>query len=564
MHTKIRRSICLLGLLTVNPGAYGFEASADSPNSTHFLIAALTEAAQVSDTRSGSSATRLERRGVGAPEAPPHLQPKKQADAQASAGSPAIGIPAGSSLAVEHSALGKARARLLAEMNKSLKVELPPAEFLVQPNEGATRVENLSLLDAAALALGYSNEVAASTAKRDMSNYYAAASLGPLLPRADLKINGGREESSPATRTKQLGERYSSDTHNRTDQQLYIRQTLMDLPSYFERQRQNLLLKSAEHGLSNTQERVAYDTLVSFLKLIQLRMDVVLAKNYETELKKLLEYMTARAEAGGSSSADMQRVKGRVINTRSIVIEAQGAYESGLVEFRRLTGVVPSSITIPENLLPELPNDFETSMAAAVQNNFELQAALRDMESVAQERRAMQGKLAPKLEIELSSIRSYNAGGIADSDPSCLEPNCFAAQNDKRAMIVMSWNLLNGGADMMQAKALASKRLEYEYRAKEIQRKLEEAIRVNFNALRSISGRIEGVRQEMESNDLVLAAFNEQLFAANRSLLDVLDAYQRQYNSRTELARLLTAEATAGLQMLRNMGQLQEGIAALR
>ena len=202
-------------------------------------------------------------------------------------------------------------------------------------------------------------------------------------------------------------------------------------------------------------------------------------------------------------------------------------------------------------------------MATAVQNNFELQAALRDMESVAQERRAMQGKLAPKLEIELSSIRSYNAGGI-DGSVRIPGSTIYPDQDDKRAMLVMSWNLLNGGADMMQTKALASKRLEYEYRAREIQRKLEEAIRVNFNAMRSISGRIDGVRQEMESNDLVLAAFSEQLFAANRSLLDVLDAYQRQYNSRTELARLLTSEATAGLQMLRNMGQLQEGIAALR
>lgn len=563
-RTKIRRSICLLGLLAVHTCAYGSDAPADSRPSTGILIAALSLE---------TPPARLEgRRGIGAPEAPPHIQakkqipaaPAKQADAQVSAGSGATGMPASSPPAADHSAPGKARARLLAEMNKSLTVELPPAEFLAQPDAGATRVEKLSLLDAAALALGYSNEVAASTAKRDMSSYYAAASLGPLLPRVDLKINGGREESSPSTRTDALGVRVPSDTHNRTDQQLYIRQALMDLPSYFERQRQNLLLKSAEHGLSNTQERVAYDTLVSFLRLIQLRMDVVLAKNYEVELQKLLEYMAARAEAGGSSPADMQRVKGRVINTRSIVIEAQGAYESGLVEFRRLTGVVPSSITIPESLLPELPKDFEASMATAVQNNFELQAALRDTESVAQERRAMQGKLAPKLEIELSSIRSYNAGGVAGSSPNCLEPNCFATQDDKRAMLVMSWNLLNGGADMMQAKALASKRLEYEYRAREIQRKLEEAIRVNFNALRSISGRIDGVRQEMESNDLVLAAFNEQLFAANRSLLDVLDAYQRQYNSRTELARLLTSEATAGLQMLRNMGQLQEGIAALR
>ena len=202
-------------------------------------------------------------------------------------------------------------------------------------------------------------------------------------------------------------------------------------------------------------------------------------------------------------------------------------------------------------------------MAAAIQNNDELQAALRDMESVVQERRAMQAKFAPKFDIELSANRTYNAGGVAGSDPM---PNStlYTVQDDKRAMFVMTWNLLNGGTDLMQAKALASKRLEYEYRAKEIQRKLEESLSINFNALRAVNGRVNGVKQEMESNDIVLAAFNEQLFAANRSLLDVLDAYQRQYDSRTELTRLLVAEATAGLQMLRNMGKLQEGIVALR
>jgi len=209
-----------------------------------------------------------------------------------------------------------------------------------------------------------------------------------------------------------------------------------------------------------------------------------------------------------------------------------------------------------------LPKSFEAAMADAAQNNQELQAALRDMESVVPERRSMLGKYSPKFDIELSAISTYNAEGIAGSDPI---PNntIYPEQNDRRAMLVMSWNLLNGGADRMQSKALESKRLEYEYHAKEIQRRLEESLRINFNVLNTVGGRIDGVTQEMESNDLVVAAFNEQLFAANRSLLDVLDAYQRQYNSRTELTRLLISEATAGLQMLRNMGRLQEGIVAL-
>ncbi len=482
-----------------------------------------------------------------------------------------VGLLAGCACAAELDAasaapfaLGKQRSKLLAEMNQSATVELPPTRFLSQLDAGLTRVKNLTLLDAAALSRDYSNEVAASSAHLNTTEYQADAALGPLLPHMELRYNTGMESSSPSSLTKlPLYDRQAHDTHHRTDSQLFIRQTLTDLPSYFEWQRQNLLQQAAQHDLGNTQERVAYDTLVSFLKLIQLRLSVVLAEKYEADLNKLLDYMIARVQAGGGTKADMQRVKGRVLNTTSAVIEARGAYETGLVEFKRLTGVVPASITVPENILPLLPLDFDTAMATAIQNNFELQVALRDMDSVVQERRAIQGKYAPKLDLELSAIRSYNAGGIAGSDPL---PNStiYPVQDDKRAMLVLSWNLFNGGQDMMQAKALESKRMEFQYHAQEIQRKLEESLRVNFNALHAINERIDGVRQEMVSNDIVLAAFNEQLFAANRSLLDVLDAYQRQYNSRTELARLLVAEATASLQMLRNMGKLQEGIVALR
>lgn len=459
--------------------------------------------------------------------------------------------------------LGKEHANLLKEMNKSARVDLPPSEFLAQLDANLKRVENLTLLDSMTLALNYSHDVAASYAHRDTTDYMATSSLSPFLPHIDLRYNAGSESSSPSSVTKApTYDRLAHDTHQRTDTQLVIRQALLDLPAYFEYQRQNLLLQAAERGLSNTQERVAYDTLVSYMKLVQFRLVLSLTESYEDDLKKLLDYITNRVQAGGATKADMQRVKGRVLNATSAVIEARGAYESGLVEFKRLTGVVPASIRIPDNLLPELPRDFSAAMSGAIQNNNELQVALREMESVGQEKRAMQSKFSPKLDLELVNSRTYNAGGVAASDPI---PNStlYPTQDDKRVMLVMNWNLLNGGSDWMQSQSLESKRLEYEYRAKEIQRKLEESLRINFNALRAVGGRIGGVRQEIESNDIVLAAFNEQLFAANRSLLDVLDAYQRQYDSKTELTRLLIAEATASLQLLRNIGKLQEGMAAL-
>jgi len=536
VHIRIHYGFLLLGLLL---GA----CASNPPESAETDDAAVSQSGEAIAAPAEDMANKTQPVG-------------KKSSASSSVSKPPPLIP-------EYSELGKARARLLAEMNKSPTVELPAAEYLAQFDSGVTRVEQLSLFDAVALSLDYSNDVAASLARRDSTDYYTAASLGPLLPRIDLRFNTGTETSTPSSVTKApTYNRLPEDTHKRSDYQIFIRQSLLDFPSYFERQRQNLMLEAAEHNLSNTQERVAYDTLVSFLKLVQLRLNVVLTEQYEADLKKLLNYMTARVQGGGATKADLQRVKGRVLNMTASVIEARGAYDSGLVEFKRLTGVVPSSVTIPGTLLPVLPSDFATAMAAAIEGNFELQSALRDVESVAQEKLSMQGRYSPKLELELSAQHTYNAGGVAGSDPP-TNGKLYVNQDDKRAMVVMSWNLLNGGADLMQAKALEAKRMEYQYRADEIRRRLEESLRINFNALRAANGRISGVKQEIESNDIVLAAFNAQLSAANRSLLDVLDAYQRQHDAKTSLTRLLIAEATAGLQMLLNMGKLQEGIVAL-
>jgi outer membrane protein, adhesin transport system len=54
----------------------------------------------------------------------------------------------------------------------------------------------------------------------------------------------------------------------------------------------------------------------------------------------------------------------------------------------------------------------------------------------------------------------------------------------------------------------------------------------------------------------VVAAFNEQLFATNRQLLDVLDAYQRLYQSKVDLTNLVVTEAQVRLQVSHLLGLL--------
>ena len=77
-----------------------------------------------------------------------------------------------------------------------------------------------------------------------------------------------------------------------------------------------------------------------------------------------------------------------------------------------------------------------------------------------------------------------------------------------------------------------------------------------FSVIDSINPRFDSTRTELESNRRVVDAFREQLFAANRSLLDVLDAYQRLYQSKVDLTTLLVSETRTKLQLAHLSGRL--------
>ena len=85
-------------------------------------------------------------------------------------------------------------------------------------------------------------------------------------------------------------------------------------------------------------------------------------------------------------------------------------------------------------------------------------------------------------------------------------------------------------------------------------------MRNGFDAMNSANGRIEAVTQAVEANSKVAVAFEEQYMAGSRQLLDLLDAYERLYQSQLELTALLVAEAQASYLMRREMGELEPAI----
>jgi adhesin transport system outer membrane protein len=207
-------------------------------------------------------------------------------------------------------------------------------------------------------------------------------------------------------------------------------------------------------------------------------------------------------------------------------------------------GGVPESIrTDDSGSARDLPG-VDAALARAKQGNPQLVQLRETLTSIDAEERAATAKLYPKFEIEVGNFRTTNAGGRPGTT------------DDTRAMFVMNWNLLAGGADLAQLRSVKARQDETKFRILDVERRLDEALRVTYNTLDAVTQRAAAVRDELISNQRVVAAFEEQLVLANRPLLDVLDAQQRLFQSRAELLRLTALQANLSLQVRRQLGGL--------
>jgi adhesin transport system outer membrane protein len=121
---------------------------------------------------------------------------------------------------------------------------------------------------------------------------------------------------------------------------------------------------------------------------------------------------------------------------------------------------------------------------------------------------------------------------------------------------------LNGGTDLAQMRASEARRGELDAKARNVERKLALEIETAYANLEATSARFDSVREELEANRKVADAFQAQLTNASRQLLDVLDAYQRLYQSRLDLAQVLVAEARNQLRLAFLTGSLVDQLAA--
>lgn len=419
-------------------------------------------------------------------------------------------------------------------------LEVEPVMTLERP--AAMRADDVrpglfTLGDALELGAGFNLDARISQAQEAQQLATRRGAWRQLGPKIDLRYAAGHGKF----------ESVSGPTPgmSRGDASVTLRMPIFDWSTWQDilRQEQNAEASSLTRG--NAQSLAALEAGNGYLGVLQSRLVVGYTEQYEELLRRLLRYMEDRADAGGASPADFDRVRARVENTRSAVSENRAGLVTSLAEFARLTGLIPETIEVPAMPEGELPGDAQAAIDAALEENLDLRAARSLAEATGRERRAVDGRFMPRLDLELSATENRNPSGSVGE------------QSDQSALVIMSWNVFNSGADLAQRVAVAAREQEFVLRVENAERQLRQQLETSYSVLDSIRLQVAAVREEVRANRTVVEAFSEQLFATNRQLLDVLDAYQRYFQSKVDFTNLLVTEARLKLQVAHLLGRLR-------
>ncbi len=413
------------------------------------------------------------------------------------------------------------------------------------PDDARESIDTITLGDLVNRAAYHSEDLRADRAGLDAAKDTARASLSIFGPRFEFRYDKGHEHSFLSTTTIPP----THPGHVRADVSDTLVQPLFDPVAAAGYARDTELARAAEARRRATEVNVAFEAASTYFDLIEARLTLDLARAHRQRMAQLVGYMTKRAALGGASDADLERVKAVSLSARRAEIDARGGLDVALSALHRITGVTAVQVAVPDRVNPQLPEQAETAFAFMVKRNPELRAAYIQIKAAHDDAVAVAARLAPKVSLEVGRYQSQNASGAQGTTV------------DSRVMLVGAMGF-GAGTELFQARAQNAHVSELKHRYAALLRNARERLQATYLSRQNIEDQRIVAWQEYAANAKVATAFDEQLFSASRSLLDVLDTYQKFFQSKINIVHLTISEIKTSYQIKQLIGDLNRDTVA--
>ena len=290
--------------------------------------------------------------------------------------------------------------------------------------EGA--VENLRV--AIVAALKGNPEIQIALAQQDDARWAVGEARAAYLPHLDVTAGYGFEMNKAG---------HAAATHlPRLEATATLGQNLWDFGiTINDIKRARAAYRSAQWATREKIEAIAYDIANAYLGLLQSQKLVALAADELAATQKIVRVVTVQKDLGLTTPADVSRAQTRLDNVKSQLLDRQSQLAQAQSTYRRLTDHAPGlAVDLPE-AQPVLPASAEAAVALIDDHAPRMAQAVEDRRSLAKQYRSELGTFMPRIGLMAQANHKFDVAGAT------------GLANDARAMVTVTYNIFNGGAD---------------------------------------------------------------------------------------------------------------------
>ena len=402
---------------------------------------------------------------------------------------------------------------------------------------------SISLNDAVATGIQTNPEYGVVAASRRATDEELEQGRALFLPSLDLNADAGWEHSDdPATRAGA-----GDDTENmwRYETGITLTQMLFNgFDAKYEVERQKARVTSSANRVRETAELVGLSIVEAYLEVLRQRELLVIARKNVADHIEIMDQIEQGVEGGRSTQADFEQAKARLAQARATESSTRQALRDAEANYRTEVGDEPGQLTLPNTPFDVLAEDVEREVEKSLAYSPTLDIFESDIEVAYAEAQQTKASFYPQVDLQLNARQGHNLGGVDGRDRSAS------------ALVVVNWNLYRGGADMARAREFIHRHQQTKEARAEASRAVENDVRQTWAAMVSAGERARQFAAQADANVEVVKAYNDQFSLDRRTLLDVLDAQNELFVSRSNTVNAEFLEMLAVYRLLALKGAL--------
>ncbi|MBI4030938.1 MAG: TolC family outer membrane protein [Proteobacteria bacterium] len=364
------------------------------------------------------------------------------------------------------------------------------------------------------------------------------------LPSVDVRADTGVEFSDdPATRA--TGD--ATETLWRYEAGITLTQLLFDgWETKYENVRQMARVLSISNRVREAAELVGLAVVESYLDVMRQREVLRISRENVAEHIALLEQIEDSATAGRTTQADIEQARARLAAARAQEASVREALRIAEAAYIRDVGDQPKDLIMPLVPVDALEKDVEQEVKISLHQSPTIDIFEADIQVAHAEYEGTKSVFYPQLDLQLNARNGKDLNGVRGEDTSAS------------ALAVLNWNLYRGGGDTARVREHISREAQAKEARSKAARGIETEVRQTWARMVAAGERAHEFAAQGDANAEVVKAYKDQFDLDRRTLLDVLDAQNEWFVSRSNTVNAEFLEMFAVYRLLALKGELMK------